>query len=810
MDNIELLKETLEKNSPILYLGAGFSLGSFNDFGMIPDGRTLKDKIINQFYNIENLSSDDLDEITKMSLNDLVYDLKVDGKKDELIEYLINIFSKCKSNSFHNKLCMYNWRKIYTTNIDDLIENIYKNNNKNCIIEKKIETSYVKDVTKLYKLHGCVNLDKEFIFDTNDYLQKINQVDFKIESFCTDYHDNDIIFVGTNFDELDIQAYLMKAEAKGFTYNNNKKYFITPKLSRKLKNLISSDENKLHIEMTAEKFVEMASNINLQKSKALLYKNKLHSIGLDTLEDYKYYDGYDSKLYYGANSNFQDIINGYDIEVVEDINLIDQLSRGQGSKIWVVEGKSYSGKSVFIKQILKVLYENKYKCFSFEKFEDCHRNEFVHYLNSITDKQIALSISDSASFLPEIISFFQSFNKKTNEKKIILVLELNENELDKNFHYFENIKTLNKFHIDGKLTEKARENFYNKLEEKNSLGYYEFNIKKIENRKKKIERQNNIIECLFYATKGDDFKKYFEKFINECKFKDTLNEIAILTILGYKIIDQHILLIFNNKENIKFLNDSQIIDIYFNFIKLRFSEYLSFKILNEVNMNKKIEIIKKYLSMISSNVEENENNKYSKIFRQLSSYEKLRKFIFFDNKNKLEEFFASLEKKYSKISYYWLQRGLLKSDYKEYDKAQIYLEKARQISPDKYKVIHACEHNKIKRGLYLLRINSQNGQGKEYCNEGFEEMMNLILNKYYNHSKSFAVYTYIDMKIDFLKITKSPFTIKKFNEFIEIIKKSNLTYDWKKKLTDKIIYFAKSNKISFDKIKKFEKEIGII
>ena len=47
--NIEEVRHIMETEPPMLFLGAGFSVGAVNEYGDIPLGNSLKQEIINIF-----------------------------------------------------------------------------------------------------------------------------------------------------------------------------------------------------------------------------------------------------------------------------------------------------------------------------------------------------------------------------------------------------------------------------------------------------------------------------------------------------------------------------------------------------------------------------------------------------------------------------------------------------------------------------------------------------------------------------------------------------------------------------------------
>ncbi|MDE7300327.1 MAG: SIR2 family protein, partial [Lachnospiraceae bacterium] len=214
MDEIikKQLKDILVTTPPILFLGAGFSVGASNDFGGIPLGDSLKEEIIKEFLT-ERVNASEREEISQYSLQE-VCEYIDDGieKYAELRQFLVERFKNVVPAEFHYKLASYPWRKIYTVNIDDLVENIYKKKGKKLLVQnqnkEKQEDSDTD--TQYIKLHGCVNGNAEnMVFSSKEYKRLINgTMNFKLNNLVFDIQRENFIFIGASMDEPDIDHYI--------------------------------------------------------------------------------------------------------------------------------------------------------------------------------------------------------------------------------------------------------------------------------------------------------------------------------------------------------------------------------------------------------------------------------------------------------------------------------------------------------------------------------------------------------------------------------------------------------------------------
>jgi len=121
----QTLENVLVNENPILFLGSGFSLGgTLKNGDSIPTGEQLKQHILKNYLNLAEDSSDYL-SLNYYNLDKVCdYIETVEGPK-KLNDYLLDYFRYTTIADFHLKLPDYNWSKIYTVNIDDIIEKVY-------------------------------------------------------------------------------------------------------------------------------------------------------------------------------------------------------------------------------------------------------------------------------------------------------------------------------------------------------------------------------------------------------------------------------------------------------------------------------------------------------------------------------------------------------------------------------------------------------------------------------------------------------------------------------------------------------------
>lgn len=148
-DKEALFKELVKKHGFNIYLGAGFSVYARNDDGeSLPLGNKINDKLIELF---------ELDKTKGYNLSKTCQKIKRDSE-DLLEKVLKETYRVCNFDNEYLELTKMPIKNIVTTNIDDLIEQIYgSRESKVRVSDSKIYgTLEKKNMVNLYKLHGSV------------------------------------------------------------------------------------------------------------------------------------------------------------------------------------------------------------------------------------------------------------------------------------------------------------------------------------------------------------------------------------------------------------------------------------------------------------------------------------------------------------------------------------------------------------------------------------------------------------------------------------------------------------------------------
>lgn len=412
----------------ILFTGAGFSVGAKNLEDRSPVmARDLSAKIAELISVVED--KDDLGYVS---------DKLISHHKDKipaLIELLKKEYSIKESSEEQNLFASIDWRRVYTTNYDQVFEMALKSNGKPYTsIDMDMKTAnYSQQQNTCIHINGFIDnlqendLDGKFKLSNSSYVSP----DGFLESdwyglFKRDLDNSSIIlFVGYSLYDLDIEKVL-------FLKNNEfhgKTYFIVGE------NCNEKQAYKLSKYGTViQKNFDFISNI-IKNNKHIISNNDeyiLSSFDLCSFSDYedKYFSDDDIKefLVYGnlnkmaiKNSVLDKNFNKYAIYREDIDNIIDILSNDDYD-IAIGTSDFCNGKSVFCEQLSVIATSQNYHVYiANEHFEYFY--EDLSFINKKSGK-ILVIVDDYIRYKNEIKDFIKI---KSQNIKLFLTARTSEN-----------------------------------------------------------------------------------------------------------------------------------------------------------------------------------------------------------------------------------------------------------------------------------------------------------------------------------------------------------------------------------------------
>ncbi|BCM81822.1 SIR2 family protein [Methylobacterium indicum] len=196
----------IKAESTVLLFGAGSSLPS-----NAPSVQNIMDHMSKTFNQAkQNFSLAEFTELIE----------KKSGDRKKMIMELRTLFKKSKPTAGLLNLPLYNWKSIYTTNYDTLIEQSYKKKSKTI---KVVSSNFDFGAsgrfleTQLLKLHGTIEKDVSFgdnsriIITESDYDHVYEFREHLYNSLKTDLAEANLIIIGSSLSDEDIKSIINKS-----------------------------------------------------------------------------------------------------------------------------------------------------------------------------------------------------------------------------------------------------------------------------------------------------------------------------------------------------------------------------------------------------------------------------------------------------------------------------------------------------------------------------------------------------------------------------------------------------------------------
>jgi len=774
------LKRILDYEDPILFLGAGFSLGAKTKAGAkFPTGNELKKDIIVNLFKYKEGSSE-YEDLSTFSLSDICDHTEREKSSAHLTDFLVNKFQKSVPAAFHKKINLHNWKKIYTTNIDDVIEESYKNPHRELLIQnfKRRSTIELGNKLEYIKLHGCVNNPSEGLtFSTRNYLDTMITVhDYRFSSLMLDMHSETIIFLGHAYNDFNIDFYLKLYENSGFKSSKGRLVFVNPSPSIIFEGKIKTLGASL-LKWNTEQFFEFLEKNQSKK------ENAAKSAQLTVISRYGFKnvrairDGlvpikaYESNLYFGYQPDWKDIFDEWDFinpELSNEFeNYLHSLKQNE-SCTFSIYGKSLSGKSAYLLRVGQVLLSEGFEVWQF-KGKYFNYFEFYKYIKSNSDrKQFALLMDDSSynyGGIKRLLGLIPS------DQQIIIVTT---SRISTHFRLRYNLieSKFKEYYLEPKISPRYGKNILAKLKQKGYLGILKNKISDSD-KLDHIVKQNDVLTVLYDITYGKGFVTRLNNELNpildkESPVRDFLFMLAIFDRLDLPYVPRELVSVLYGKESHNILRDSEAFLKHNNNndLSIRTGFYLH-TILRKATKEKTLEILKSVLIAVSPQVDENQQNYWNQIESAFIKEKQLKKRFNLSNaqvKAMLYELKDYLAESYN----YWLQLGIAEQLDKDFEKAMNHFRQAEVINPGSYMVRNAIGRNFLKQANNM----SKEFLARKIFEEGEEILLELINKREEHQVRAFSTHTYIYEKINYyknFKIKPSNPELKKLFDFLKKI-----------------------------------------
>jgi len=263
----QYLQTNLRRNRVVLFLGAGFSREAQNAAGeAMPLSRDLAEKLWGTAGLAGNYDGTELR---------YVYDAARKRKGDTTIRLLLrDLLSVSKYPDWYKSVAGWYWRRIYTTNIDNLVEAVFAGSTGAPPLDLVVPPDEFTDrdpflrSIQYVKLHGSVQeLEKPVVFSPIEYGRRASLHDVWYDHFLRDYSTHPTILVGTELNEPLFWQYLAARQERprGAPESRPKSFLISSKISKARSEALSM-YNIEAVEASAEQFFSWLSDLAEFKS----------------------------------------------------------------------------------------------------------------------------------------------------------------------------------------------------------------------------------------------------------------------------------------------------------------------------------------------------------------------------------------------------------------------------------------------------------------------------------------------------------------------------------------------------------------
>ena len=377
------LIDQLKAGNVVLFLGAGASYGAKNKIGdTIADGKKLADLIAYKFLGKEYIGKD-LSYVSELAISvSTIQDVQ---------KFIADIFKEFEPEPYHLKIPNFNWKAIFTTNYDLIIEKayqrgkpalqelipVYKNTPKQQI--------FINDrVVAYYKIHGCINdindVDAPIILTSDQFVNYKSKRQRLFNELLELSYDYPILFVGFGMADYDIRAILNGLDQSMSV--RVRSYMIGPHIT-KLEQNMWGNKKITSLKITFEQFLNEIDHLVDKNSRALSFHRpnvRLPILAkfITPIEELKPSQNFlpfiendvdyihpnitapntDAKAFYrGYFDNWDPIIKNLDItRKIKDGILfevfIDNFNHESSNQFfYLIDGNAGSGKSVLLKRL---------------------------------------------------------------------------------------------------------------------------------------------------------------------------------------------------------------------------------------------------------------------------------------------------------------------------------------------------------------------------------------------------------------------------------------------------------------------------
>jgi hypothetical protein len=543
-DDEKYLIRLLGRNEVVLFLGAGFSMSAKNLNGEYYPSTWSLSKKIWTFLKFQG----EYDEKTSLSV---LYDAFIhEGvKRDQKVDFLEKNLMAGEIPEIYNKITIPYWYKIYTVNVDDVVQKVYSRNNR-----KLRELVYPKDEfkerdqsleeTQIIHLHGKLPCNPEdVVFSSKQYARAGLKGQPLYSQFVYDYATHPVIFIGTTLDEPLFERYIEAREGRsGYGEYRPKSFIITPTISPVKEKVLREKYNVHHIAGKSDDFFNWIQSISekLPHKNQILQRtfpnflNLLEYSNISNVSDKtvvafaetfkrvpREYELKNDRSAYlrGTNPNWNDLFSNLDIPRSLNNELFNlaydwTTKDNENTKQQIISllGTAGSGKSTIIKRLGLNLTQNGITVFISDSDFLPKSSDIVDVLMAIGER-VVLMFDNAVNVLPQLPALIKAFSYLNQPP--YLILSLRSNHRDKMNFFIDPETSENKVYDIPNLDDVEIVTLIEKLDKFNLLGKLKGMSTSARFDEFKIRAKKQILIAMKEATNGRSFNDIIQSEFSE-------------------------------------------------------------------------------------------------------------------------------------------------------------------------------------------------------------------------------------------------------------------------------------------------------
>jgi hypothetical protein len=697
---IQYLTGKFEKASPILFTGAGFSLGAKN---MLGEPMPTPDKLRAKIWSLCFPDS----PLDQQSTLQNLFETAALRHKSELRDLLVACLTTDANTlpDWYKTFFDMPWHKIYTLNIDDLELATARKHS----LQRKIAAVSATKLTfdnresdknflRVIHLNGTLDdLVDNVTFSMSQYAERLAREEPVYVELASELLSHPFVFIGTKLDESPLWQHVELRFSKGGKVKElrPRSYLVTPTLD-KARQAVLSQFNVDWVELNAEGFEKVLASVpGLDKGFAVISgrssKELRKTFAIPDVSELAVKPFEKTDFLLGTEPVWSDIQSGRAIERNNEAELYSSAKKRISNStpgLIAVTGSAGSGKSTSLLRLALRLVADGLDVGWIGRDIECSTRD----LRSVSDRGAmpkVLIVDDVDLVGGDLGSTLREIASGRNEP--LVVVGIRAGNIERKINRVQLGGIFYEEHVMPQLSDADIEDLIDVLDRENRLGILKGKARTEQIRLFQQQAGRELLVAMIQATSGERFevkvcnelaefedesRKIYSLIAVASAFRFPLGKRDILVALGDptntvlnrldELVRRKIVSHIPGDNNIYTARHRVIADIIFN--KLQ-AEGVVYELLTG--------LAKVIATQINSQTPR--NSRARKVLNRIVNHDFLHKVL---GPEHARNFYAELESNLSFDAHFWLQRGSLEVEFGRIKLAENYLNQAKGLAPE--------------------------------------------------------------------------------------------------------------------------------